>query len=216
MFMQIYWHGLSCIRIEASNGDETATLVTDPYDYADTGLRFPRTLEPQVAVFSHQDRSRFPADAFKNQPFMIADPGEYEVQGMFVFGMPVKDADDKSQYSLAYRFEIEGISVGFLGGAKRALHEEIMSRLENIDILLLPVGGGDRMNAKQAAETVQVIEPRIVIPMYYDIPDLKLKLDSVDAFCKEVGAKRQDANKLKITRKDLPAEDLIVTVLERS
>lgn len=216
MFMQIYWHGLSCVRIEANNGDETATLVTDPYDYADTGLRFPRTLEPQVAVYSHQDRSRFPAEAFKNQPFLIADPGEYEVQGLFVFGMPVKDADEKSQYSLAYRFEVEGMSIGFLGGAKRALHEDVLSRLENIDILLLPVGGGDRMNAKQAAETVKVIEPRIVVPLYYSIPDLNLELDSVDTFCKESGAKRQDANKLKISRKDLPAEDLLVMVLERS
>ena len=155
-------------------------------------------------------------DSFKNQPFLIADPGEYEVQGMFVFGMPVKDADEKSKYSLAYRFEIERMSVGFLGGVKRALHEEILDRLQNIDILLLPVGGGDHMNAKQATETVQVIEPRMVIPLYYALPDIKMNLDPVDLFCKEVGWKRQDMNKLKISRKDLPTEDLVVTVLERS
>src|SRR3989338_6838027 len=102
--MQIYWHGFSCVRIEASYGDQSATLVTDPYEYADTDYRFPRALEPQVVVLSHQDRTRFSMDSFKNQPFLIADPGEYEVQGMFVFCMQVKDADEKSKYNLSYRF----------------------------------------------------------------------------------------------------------------
>ena len=91
----------------------------------------------------------------------------------------------------------------------------ISKRLENIDILLIPAGGGDYLSAKQAAETIQVIEPRIVIPLNYHLDGIKPKLGTVEAFCKEVGGKRQDANKLKIARKDLPADDMIITVLER-
>jgi hypothetical protein len=45
---------------------------------------------------------------------------------------------------------------------------------------------------------------------------MSTSLASVDAFCKEVGGKRQDGNKLKVSRKDLPAEELMIQVLERA
>ena len=83
--MQIFWHGNTCVRIEAEHGDQKATLVTDPYG-SETGLRFPRTLAPDVVALSHEDPKRFPDDAFTNTPFLINHPGEYEANGLFVFG----------------------------------------------------------------------------------------------------------------------------------
>ncbi|MSR85310.1 MBL fold metallo-hydrolase, partial [Candidatus Uhrbacteria bacterium] len=107
--------------------------------------------------------------------------------------------------------------IGFLGGLHRMLTEEEQGRLENIDILLLPVGGAGHLTAKQAVETIQIVEPRIVIPLGHHVEGVKEKLGSADAFCKELGVcKRQDSNKLKISKKDLPAEDLLVAVLERA
>lgn len=213
--MQIYWHGLSCVRIEASFGDKDAVLVTDPYSN-ETGLRFPRTLAPDIVALTHQDDARFALDAFQKAPFVINNPGEYEVNGFFAYAMPLKSESDNYPYHLMYRFEVEGMSVGFIGGLNRALTDAEVAALGNIDILLLPVGGGDRMTAKQAVDTISKVEPRMVVPLAYHVDGLKEELGSADAFCKELVCKRQDANKLKITRKDLPVEDLVVTVLERA
>ncbi|MBP9762056.1 MBL fold metallo-hydrolase [Patescibacteria group bacterium] len=213
--MHLYWHGLTSVRIESSLGDTSCSLLTDPYG-SESGLRFPRTLEPNVLVLSHQKHELFATDALKNQPFLIADPGEYEVQGVFVFGTTLQEEGSKHPFSLIYRFEIEGLSVGFLGGINKVPSEEVLGRLENIDILLLPVGGGDYLDAKKAAEVVHTLEPRIVVPLAFAVEGMTTSLDSVDAFCKEVGGKRQDGNKLKISRKDLPAEELVVQVLERA
>lgn len=214
--MQIFWHGLTCIRLEASQGSSEVSLVTDPYD-SDVGLRFPRTLAPDVVVLSHQEKKHFPLDQFTKEPFLIADPGEYEVNGIFVFGMPLLGTDQKWPHHMIYRFEVEGMSVGFLGGLNRPLNDEESGKLENIDILLLPVGGGDKINAKQAIETISVIEPRVVVPLYHHLEGLKRELGTADAFCKELGVcRRQDANRLKISKKDLPTEDVLVTVLERA
>ncbi|MCC7522390.1 MBL fold metallo-hydrolase [Candidatus Uhrbacteria bacterium] len=213
--MQIFWHGFSCIRIEASHGDKDAVLVTDPYSN-ESGLRFPRTLAPDIVALTHQDAKRFPSDVFTNEPFIINNPGEYEVNGFFVYAMPVRTGDDTHPYELMYRFEVEGMSVGFLGGMKRPLTDEEAGQLGNIDILLIPVGGGDKLTAKQAAETISKIEPRMVVPLYYHTEGVKEKLGTADAFCKELVCKRQDSNKLKIAKKDLPAEDLVVAVLERA
>jgi hypothetical protein len=77
--MQIFWHGFSCIRIEATHGDQQASLVTDPYSN-ETGLRFPRTLAPDIVALTHEDDKRFPTDAFTNEPFIVRTPGEYEVK----------------------------------------------------------------------------------------------------------------------------------------
>lgn len=213
--MQIFWHGLSCVRIEASHGDRDATLVTDPYG-SDSGLRFPRTLAPDVVALSHQDGDKYPLDGFTNQPFVINLPGEYEVQGMFAYAIPFADAGEKGKRGIMYRFEVEGISIGFLGSLHRVLTEEEVAALGTIDILLIPVGGGGLATAKQAVETISLVEPRMVIPLAHHVEGLKEKLGTADAFCKELVCKRQDMNKLKISKKDLPADEVVVTVLERA
>lgn len=204
------------MRIESQHGDQQATLITDPFE-ADLGLKFPRSLSPSVVALSHQQRERFPLNVFENKPFVMADPGEFEVDGVFAYVIPLADEQHPYPHTLMYRFEIEGMSVGFLGGADRSLTDAELGKLEDIDILLLPVGGDDRLSAKQAIETISAIEPRVVVPLYHHIEGVKKILGTADAFCNELGVcQRQDANRLKIARKDLPSEDLLVAVLEQA
>ncbi len=214
--MQIFWHGLTSVRIESQHGDQTAMLVTDPFETETAGIKFPRSLSPTLVALSHQRKERFPLNVFETKPFVIADPGEFEVNGVFAYAIPLTDATHPWPHTLLYRFEIEGMSVGFLGGADRALTDDELGKLENIDILLLPIGGDDRLSAKQAIETISAIEPRVVVPLYHHVEGLKKVLGTADAFCKELGVcQRQDTNRLKIARKDLPSEDLLVAVLEK-
>jgi L-ascorbate metabolism protein UlaG (beta-lactamase superfamily) len=59
--------------------------------------------------------------------------------------------------------------------------------LELVNVLLVPVGGGNSLNAAQAAELVSMIEPNIVVPMHYSLPELELSLDGVERFLNEMG-----------------------------
>jgi len=213
--MQIFWHGFTCVRIEASYGDTESTLVTDPYE-SDRGLRFPRTLKPDIVALSRRAPKDFKLDAFQSEPFVISTPGEFEVQGIFVYAIPTEKKDEQDLGKILYRFEAEDISVGFIGDMHRVLTEGEIESLGNIDILLLPVGGGDYMTANQASETIQLVEPRMVIPLAHHVKGVKEKLTTADNFCKELVCERQDANKLKIKKKDLPADEMVVTVLERA
>jgi L-ascorbate metabolism protein UlaG (beta-lactamase superfamily) len=213
--MQIFWHGYTCVRIESKTGETECTLLTDPYEN-EASIRLPRTVEPDVLVLSHQDKKRFNIEGVAGHPFIVADPGEYEVKGMFVNGIQDRNADEGLLRPVIYRFVSEGMSVAFLGSLKRQLSTLELEGLQNIDILLLPVGGGERMDAKTASAVISEIEPRIVVPLYYDIPGIKEKLATVDAFCKQLGScQRENANRLKIAKKDLPADNILVSVLER-
>jgi L-ascorbate metabolism protein UlaG (beta-lactamase superfamily) len=214
--MQLFWHGFSSIRIEIKTGDVDATLLTDPYDN-ESGLRFPKTIEPDIVALTHQDISRFNLENVGTKPFIVSDPGEYEVKRIFVRGIQDPSAEKESKRQIIYRFDVEDVSVGFLGPQKRTLTTYEVEQLGDIDILVLPVGGGDVMDAKAAAGTISLVEPRVVVPIYYNVPGVKMKLDGVEAFCKQLGVcQRQDIPKLKMTKKDLPAEDMLIAVIERS
>lgn len=214
--MQIFWHGLSSIRIEAKTANTEGTLLTDPYPN-ESGLRFPRTAEPDILVLSHQDRKRFNLEGVGGTPFIVSDPGEYEVKGIFAHGIQDPAAEKDDRRPVIFRIDAEGMSIAFLGQFKRLLTPFEVEELGDIDILALPVGGGDVLDSKNAADTITTIEPRIVVPMYYGIPGVKEKLGTVESFCRQLGVcKRQDSNKLKISKKDLPTEDMLVAVLERA
>jgi len=58
--------------------------------------------------------------------------------------------------------------------------------VSSVDVLLVPVGGRTAINAVEAAEVVRQLEPRFVVPMHYAIPGLKLELDGVERFLKEM------------------------------
>jgi L-ascorbate metabolism protein UlaG (beta-lactamase superfamily) len=214
--MIINWLGQSCFKIQ----DKDATLVTDPYG-ASVGFKLPR-LSADIVTTSHDhdDHNNVSAVSGVNgSPFIISSPGEYEVKGIFVYGIPAwhdKSEGKERGANTIYRIEVEGISIVHLGDLGHTLSEETVAKLEGVDILLIPVGGKWTIGAHEAIEVISELEPRIVIPMHYKIPGLKADVDPVDKFLKEMGAsKAEKLPKLKIVKKDLPQEETKVILLER-
>lgn len=211
--MQLFWHGYSSIRIEAKTGDSSCTIITDPFEN-ESAIRFPRTVEADAVILSKEDRYLFNLEGINGSPFVISRPGEYEVKSVFVNG--IKDPSI-AEDGVIYRIFAEGISVAFLGQLKRRPTNDELERLERVDILVLPVGGGDVMDASLAADVIGDIEPRIVVPVYYDLPGIKKSLGTLDTFCKHIGTcQRENMTRLKVQQKDLPADTMMIAVLERA
>lgn len=191
-------------------------VVTDPYA-GESGLRFPRTLEPEVLVLSHQDKKRFNVEGVLGQPFVINEPGEYEIADFFVRGIQDPEVEKETQGSIIYRFNAEEMCAAFLGQLNRQLTNYELEQLGEIDILFVPVGGGPVLDAKGAAGVIKAVDPRVVIPIYFKTPGVKEKLNDIEPFCKELGVcVRENTSKLKILKKDLPAEDMMIYVLDRA
>lgn len=196
--------------------DKEVMLLTDPYA-GDSGLRFPRTLEPEILALSHQDKKRFNLEGVLGQPFIIYGPGEYEIANFFVRGIQDPEAEKQALSRIIYRFNVEDMTLAFLGQLDRPLTNYELEQLGEIDILFIPVGGGAVLDAKGAAGVIKAVDPRVVVPIYFKTPGVKEKLNDIGPFCKELGVcVRENANKLKILKKDLPAEEMMVYVLGRA
>jgi L-ascorbate metabolism protein UlaG (beta-lactamase superfamily) len=76
------------------------------------------------------------------------------------------------------------------------------------------VGGKYTLDAKKAVEVIAQLEPRIIVPMHYKIPGLKVDIEGVGAFVKELGLTPTKEEKLKISKKDLPAEDTELVIFD--
>ena len=212
--MHITWLGQSCFKLQDKIGPDGVLLVTDPYG-DEIGLKMPR-LEANIVTVSHGHFDHNNTDAIRGNPFIINTAGEYEIKGVFIEGVESwhdeKNGSERDE-NIIYRIEMEDISITHLGDLGHVLDTKQLEKLEGTDILLIPVGGKYTINAAKAVEVISQIEPRIVIPMHYKITGLKVDIDGVEKFIKELGLKPRNEEKLKITKKDLPQEDMELVVL---
>lgn len=217
--MEIYPLGHSSFRLKG----KTATVVTDPFDSAAVTLKFPKLDTVDIVTVSHQHPDHNALSAISNHPFVITSPGEYEVKGVTVVGTSTFH-DDKNGAergpNTVYNLTIDFVRVCHLGDLGHKLTDAQLERIEDVDVLLIPVGGFYTINYQTAAQVVTQLEPRIVVPMHYNRPQLRQetfgKIDPVDKFLKEMGVEGVAATpqaKLVTSKEKLP-ETTTVVVLE--
>lgn len=214
--MIISWYGLSCFKIQDKTGLDGITIITDPFDQK-CGLKMP-SVDADIVTLSHLDHANHNnLKAVRGDFFVVKNPGEYDVKGIIINGVDSYHDEKKGEdlgKNTIYRIEIDGITVTHLGDLGHVLNSDELEILSGTDILLVPIGGRHTLNAKKAVEVVNQIEPRIVIPMHYSLPGLKITdIDGLDKFTKELGIKPTEEQKLKISSKELPQEDMELVVL---
>lgn len=202
--MEIDWFGLSCFRLRARE----ATVVTDPYEKS-IGLKLPRP-RADIVTISHNHAGHDNADGVTGNPKVINGPGEYEISNVFVTGVQTyhdkRGGKDRGKNTV-YAINIEGLTICHLGDIGHVPTQAQADLIGEVDVLLVPVGGGNALNASDAAEVVSLFEPMVVIPMHYRVPDLSFKLDAVDKFVKEMGIKTPPpVESLSLKRDSLPKE----------
>jgi L-ascorbate metabolism protein UlaG (beta-lactamase superfamily) len=209
--MDITWYGHSCLRLK----DRNTTVVTDPYDKT-LGLSLPR-LKADVVTVSHANPHHNYVAGVKGDFKVIDSPGEYEIGGVFITGInltPLKKRSKSGQTdskNIVYVIYLDDIAVCHLGDLKHVPNQNQVEDMGSIDVLMVPVGGHKALNAAQAAEVISLIEPYIVIPIHYRLPDLAVNLEPIDKFLKEMGVtKAQTETTLKLSKTGLPEETQIV------
>jgi L-ascorbate metabolism protein UlaG (beta-lactamase superfamily) len=187
---KIYWAGQSCFQISVSNSrDHSADIVIDPFDEK-IGLKLPN-LSADILLVTHEHPDHNNIKGVKGTPFIIQGPGEYEVKGVFIQGIPSfhddKEGKERGQNTI-YVMEAEEMRFCHLGDlGQKQLTDEQLEKIDGVDVLMIPVGGEYTISSVEAQKIISQIEPKIIIPMHYALPKSKSKLDDVSKFLKAMG-----------------------------
>lgn len=147
------------------------------------------------------------------QPFLVSGPGEYEIGGIFIKGLPSTTSYGGSDLvNTIYTVSLENMNICFLGAHNAGeLKAETIEALDDIDILFVPIGGEGVLEPAKAYKLAVSLQPKIVIPMHYG--DVGVK-DALKVFLKEAGENPDPQAKLTLKRKDLDGKEADVVVLE--
>jgi L-ascorbate metabolism protein UlaG (beta-lactamase superfamily) len=214
----VQYLGHSCFRLRGRDG----IVICDPYSRS-IGLDLGRPSAHIVTVsHDHPDHNNVAGvKPMRERVFVIDGPGEYEVSGVLITG--VRTAHDKSKgaergFNTVFVIHIDDVVFCHLGDLGHELTQAQLEDIGNVDVLFVPVGGGETIGPAEATIVISQIEPKIVIPMHYAAAQLSFEYDlaPIEKFAHERGLKEITLEeKLSVTAANLPpeAEDTRVVIL---
>ncbi|MEE8470717.1 MAG: MBL fold metallo-hydrolase [Dehalococcoidia bacterium] len=202
--MEIIWLGHSCFKIRGKE----ATIVTDPFDRT---LGYPqRKLAANIVTVSHSHPQHSFVEGVGNHHKVISRPGEYEIANVFINAIATFHDTVRGEHrgrNTAFLIEIEEVKICHLGDLGHLPTSEQIEQMSGADILMIPVGGVSTLGAPEAAETINLLAPKVVIPMHFKTDVVTMELEPLDRFLKEMGLKEVIPQpKLNVTKSALPPE----------
>jgi len=204
--MVISYHGGQCFKV--SFGD--TTLAFNPISKQSKLTETKFGSDAAFVTFWHPDFNGVDQVAHgSKQPFVADTPGEFEIGSVVARGFGVKTTYDKVEsFNTIFQVRLEDMNLVFLGAlSDPEIDPKILGELGDIDILFIPIGGGDMLGVPQAAKLANKLEAKLVIPMHYDDAALKtfLKEESKDGL--------KPVDKLTIKKRDVVVMSGEVVVL---
>lgn len=153
--MKIKYHGHSCFSIISND----YTIVIDPYCGV-AGFNDINLCANEV-ICSHEHKDHSYIDGVKivpsNSPFKVSKISCFhdEVGG------------SKRGTNTITILEAENKKVVHLGDLGHLLNEDIINKINNCDVLMIPVGGFFTIDAASAIRIIEKVNPKNVIPMHY-------------------------------------------------
>ena len=158
--MKITYIGHSCFVVENNAGGK---IATDPYKKGSVpGLAAP-DIEADEVICSHghSDHNAFDEVSAPAEPW----GGDFKIFSIKTYHDNMKGIL-RGRNNIS-RFEVDGLKIVHMGDIGCDLTDTQLDEIKGCDVLMIPVGGFFTINARQAYEMINLIEPRAVIPMHY-------------------------------------------------
>jgi len=178
------------------------SVITDPPD--DVG-----SLSVDVVISSTEpDESSESSQELANRR-LIQGPGEYEIADVFIHGIRTyRDTEKGATHgrNTAYSLTMDSVRLCYLGHIGHPPTSDNASSIGDVDVLLVPFGQA-ALDTAAVAETVGILEPRLILPIGEPTQA------DLEALAKELGVPLQPpSDKLSLTHSTLPPEPQ-VTIL---
>jgi L-ascorbate metabolism protein UlaG (beta-lactamase superfamily) len=210
--MEFVYLGHSSFRITAVSSfagvKQKVSIITDPFDPEMVGLKFPAN-EADIVTISHEHSDHNYTQKISGIKKVVSGPGEYEIRGVSIMGF--QSFHDNQSGSIRgkntiYLIEAEGLKVLHLGDLGHKLSDDLVDKIGDVDVLMIPVGGEFTIGPKEAVEAVNKIEPFFVIPMHYKVPLPTSQFDGlepVESFLKESSFITENLPKFSVKKEEI-------------
>ena len=186
--MEIVWYGSGCFRMTERG---YPAVITDPYAENNHSISLPQ-LASEIVTSSRmiEEPSSKEWIGIDGVVHTIAGPGEYEIGGVFITGVTShknRGSKNTTPDNVIYTINIGGVIACQFGECGLVPTQSQLEILGRINILFIPVGISDGLSPAMASEIVSMIEPDIVIPTHFGLPDQIAEFKPVTPFLKLMG-----------------------------
>ena len=200
---KITYYGHSLFVIESQSG---IRIAIDPYSKF-TRPNLP-SLTADIVLITHNHPDHSNISLFKGNPVVIKSPGITKIKGIDIEGM-LSYHDSLKGFlrgkNIIFKFEVDGIIFAHLGDIGQKPSYELINKLLDVNVLMIPIGGKFTINYEKAYEIIVEFDSKIIIPMHYREEDSKIKiLDSLDNFLGLVKDYKTVNNVVSINKDHLP------------
>ena len=184
--MKIKYFGHSCFSLQFENGP---VLVTDPFD--ETVTYPPCAAACDAALVSHDHFDHNHTASLSGEFAVIREAGVHTVGNAKITSIPSFHDPQRGALrgkNLLMRIECDGLSIAHLGDLGHMPDDEQRAALENLDLLMLPIGGTYTIDTPQAEALITLLKPRHVIAMHFKTDAYAPDITTCDAFAKDMDA----------------------------
>lgn len=207
--MKIKWLGHSCFKIIGSNG---VRILTDPFD-DNVGYKIP-SVEAEIVTTSHSHYDHNYVDCVIGNFEVINTIGNFNVKGVPITGILTYHDNEngtKRGNNIIYKFEVDGLSICHMGDIGHMLTPEQVIAIGKVDVIFIPVGGNYTVDAEGAIEVINMLNPKLILPMHYKTPVINLDIAGVEVFVDKIGgAEKINSQVLEVNASQLPNERKVI------
>jgi L-ascorbate metabolism protein UlaG (beta-lactamase superfamily) len=203
--VRVRWCGHSYFIIEHSKG----SIAIDPHDGGSIGVSTCRYQADLVLVtHNHFDHNAVEVASGPSTKVVKWRAGEV-LDAPLIRGF--KFYHDKASGRLrgtvvAYLIEVDGVRILHLSDIGHIPPKEAVESIGRVDVLLVPAGGVYTIDALEAWEVIQLMKPKIAVPMHYWVEGVILPLDPLERFLNiiKVPRERLESNEFEVHIHGLP------------
>jgi L-ascorbate metabolism protein UlaG (beta-lactamase superfamily) len=203
LLIQVRWHGHSCFEIK-----NELTIITDPHDGKSIGIPAPN-VEGDIILVSHDHYDHNSVKSVeKYDSKIIRDERKRNISNVIIRGVKTyhdENFGENRGENIIYKFLLNDINFCHLGDLGHKISDEVNKKIGDVDILFTPIGGNFTIDHQNAWYNINLIKPKIIIPMHYKIGGLSLPIDGAEKFLDSSSLKiLKVGNEIDFEKEDLP------------
>ena len=182
--LRVKYYGHSSFLISNSK----VKIIMDPYKKGalDGAINYePIEDIADIVTVSHGHMDHAGWKEIPGNPVLVEAEGEKVVNGIKFKGIPA--FHDKAHGALRgsimiFSVEISGAKLVHLGDLGHVLTNDQVREIGLVDILIIPVGGYFTIDAEDAWQVIDQLDPLVVVPVHYKTPYVDLPISDVSGF----------------------------------